>query len=136
MDILYVYDMAIIDWFNGMTRVKDYSKFCIARNTHETFYMSPYGLKLFLARCFTALNDANIGWEGDIRGDNIALGAVPSCDNQSPFKFLALKQDNNGSSFLISEIPFHFKCKGENPSCRTVRLKRIKNFEFLIESLL
>ena len=44
-------------------------------------------------------------WEGDVRGQNIFVGAIPNVHGSNTKKYLIFKQDNNGSTFIVSDCP-------------------------------
>lgn len=44
-------------------------------------------------------------WEGDVRGKLIFVGAIPYSHGSCTQKFLIFKQDNNGSTFVVSDFP-------------------------------
>lgn len=96
---MFVYDMNCIDFFDGMTKICDYIKLI----QNDTKYYPTYkSFKAFLIKCF--VNARICGWEGDIRNEDcIGISAIPMMNGASPSKLLAFKQDNNGSSFLVSE---------------------------------
>jgi len=103
---MYVYDMGIIDYFQGMTRLKDYINLCPddGEEYEREFYIPKNKLKLFLMKCFMHVKSRKMGWEGDIRNDDcIAIGALPDSEYYKTHKFIAFKQNNNGSSFVVSE---------------------------------
>jgi len=107
---MIVYDAGILDWFNGMTKLTDYIKLCYDKECieKEAFYHTQDHLKGYLSLCFMELKSRIYYWEGDIRDhDCIAISAIPT-NYCSTSKILALKQNNNGSSFIISEAPLYF----------------------------
>lgn len=103
---MFVYDIGIVDFFQGMTKLSDYIKLC--DDADECFYHSPHSLKRLLIKFFMSIKSHQTYWEGDIRHDNIAISAVPRQTGDYPKVFICFKQDNNGHSFLISESQFHF----------------------------
>jgi len=101
---MYIYDMGIIDYFYGMTRLKDYIKLCHDSDSIENFYPTKKEIKLFLMKCFMHAKAKKIGWAGDIRDDDcIAISSIPDTGYYVTHKFIAFKQDNDGQSFIISE---------------------------------
>ncbi|MBM0201857.1 hypothetical protein JNW90_01140 [Micromonospora sp. STR1s_5] len=50
-----------------------------------------------------ALADSTVGWEGDMRHQPY-IGGVPSGDGATD-RYMVVKQDNDGYTFVISEIP-------------------------------
>lgn len=100
---LYVYNMGIVDFYNGMMPLKEYIRLCHPKgNSGEYSHLSYRELKSFLMSSF--LEASLIGWEGDIRNlDEIAISAIPRPMGMLPYKMVVFKQDNNGTSFLVSE---------------------------------
>jgi hypothetical protein len=105
---MFVYDMGIVDYYNGMMPLDIYIRTMVNDNRNKDFvetttHLTTKELKSFLVKCFVEIKSYVTYWEGDIRGlDEIAISAIPrSCD--APYKFIVFKQDNNGSSFLVSE---------------------------------
>ena len=42
-------------------------------------------------------------WEGDIRDGEIYVGSIPSGECE-PFYYVIWKQDNNGQTFVVSQV--------------------------------
>ena len=101
---MFVYDAGTIDYCNGMTALKDYINLCFLNRDEPCEYLSYLELQKFLISSFMAVKCTVSHWEGDIRGDNIFISAIPIGDNTT-LKLLAFKQDNNGSCFIASEFP-------------------------------
>lgn len=106
---MYVYQMDFpIDDFALMISFKEYYKKCLQYND-ENFenIEEAERVKSRLRRALRQLARKDTYWEGDIRGDELYIGSLPDAeDGYSSNYYFALKQDNNGSSFIISEIPF------------------------------
>lgn len=101
---MYVYEAEFpIDYFNGMTALKDYIKLCVDNKEDDSIYSSYFDLQKFLVNSFMNVKCSVTSWEGDIRGDDIFISAIPAPDNTT-YKLLAFKQDNNGTSFIVSEF--------------------------------
>jgi hypothetical protein len=101
---MYVYEAEFpIDYFVGMTRLDDYIRLSY-KNKDEYDYLDYLGLQKMLIKSFMAVKCSVAGWEGDIRGNDIFISAIPSLDNTT-LKLLAFKQDNNGTSFIVSDFP-------------------------------
>lgn len=103
---MYVYEAEEpIDYCMGMTLLKDYIKLsCDNRKESKLCYLPYLHLQKFLINSFMAVKCAVTSWEGDIRGDNIYISAIPIPGNET-LKILVFKQDNNGSSFIASQFP-------------------------------
>jgi hypothetical protein len=107
---MFVYEMGIVDFFNGMMPLSDYIKFCEENSTfnENSFsnnhkYMSIIDLKRFLIESFIAVKTHYHLWDGDIR--EIAISAIPRPTANTPFKILVFKQNNDGISYMVSECP-------------------------------
>lgn len=99
---LYVYKMGIVDFYSGMMPLKDYIKLCDLNENEADHYLTCREIKRFLLRSF--LEASLVGWEGDIRNlDEVAISAIPRPTAMPPYKMVVFKQDNNGTSFLVSE---------------------------------
>jgi hypothetical protein len=106
---MYVYEMGIVDFYNGMMPLLEYIKLCPAKGTPgETQYLTYRELKSFLIKSFMEVKTSSSEWDGDIRNfDEIAISGIPRPTGMSPWKLLVFKQDNDGSSFLVSECKLH-----------------------------
>lgn len=109
---MYVYapDMPI-DIFGIMRQVETF--FWELRDREMTceyleYPMSSETLREFVENCFWCVAKCENYWEGDVRSKEIYIGSMPDVDSVSLFFYLAFKQDNNGSSFIVSEfeIPY------------------------------
>lgn len=107
---MYVYQMNWpIDFFGLMVPFKDYFKKCCDMDEgkiENEYYETPYYMRSLLKRGLRSLAECKTYWEGDIRGDDLYLGSLPHDEGTSSAFYLALKQDNNGTSFIVSEFPF------------------------------
>ena len=92
-----------IDYFSGMTKLKDYINLCYKNKNDPCSYMTYLELNKFLISSFMAVKCTVNHWEGDIRSDDIFISAIPIGDNCTA-KIIAFKQDNNGASFIASEF--------------------------------
>lgn len=115
---MFVYEMGIVDFFNGMMPLSDYIKFCEEKSVpslescHSNHqFMAIIDLKRFLMRSFMAVQSYHNNWEGDVR--EIAISAIPRPTANTPYKILVFKQDNNGDSFMVSECPMTSCFKGD-----------------------
>src|SRR3990167_1101125 len=45
------------------------------------------------------------GWEGDVRSGHWMVSGLPDPDSATSRLMFAVKQDNNGTTFLASELP-------------------------------
>jgi hypothetical protein len=104
----YVYDLGCVDFFNGMTRLRDYITLSHFYGNTHVFYHTHKDLKQLLIKLFMCIKSHETDWEGDIRSENIAISAIPMPNGRSPKVFIVFKQDNNGSSFMVSEFNFSF----------------------------
>lgn len=105
----HFYSLGISDSFDGMLPVSDY-----LRNTdysEESVY--------FIATCLEIF--ASNGWEEDCIRSFKMIGFPVSVDDAGSvetFKALVLKQSNNGSTFMLSELPlpdYYTKFEVERP---------------------
>jgi hypothetical protein len=87
----FVYTVEPIDEFDGLTPLHHY----LADGDPE--HHTRWALKAVLA-----LADADVGWNGDMRHLPL-VGHLPSPPGTTPY--LIIKQDNNGGTFIISEVP-------------------------------
>lgn len=100
---MFVYEtVSSIDCFKGMTRLKDYLKLSWEKYKSDKSYFSYFEANKFLINSFMAVKCTVGSWEGDIRGDEIYISAVPFTEEESK-KILAFKQENKGRSFIVSE---------------------------------
>jgi hypothetical protein len=110
---MYVYESEFpIDYFSGMTQLSHYINLCFKNKEDPASYLSYYKLQKFLINSFMAVKCAVTNWEGDIRGDDIFISAIPWLDNTTK-KILAFKQDNNGTSFIVSEFQLPLPVKDQ-----------------------
>jgi hypothetical protein len=102
---MFVYDLGIVDFYQGMIPLMDYIKLCENANENGfSHYPTIKELKSFLIKCFIQVKLRSTYWEGDIRGlDEIAISAIPRPAPLLPYKILVFKQDNNGQSYMVSE---------------------------------
>lgn len=109
---MYVYQMNWpIDEFGLMVKFKRHYERCCEEEKkdeeeYEDYWESPYRLRSILRRALRCLAEYETYWEGDIRGNELYIGSLPHDEGTSSLYYIALKQDNNGSSFIISEFPF------------------------------
>lgn len=110
---MYIYQMSFpIDFFGVMRKIKDVYELSLQHGTgaHDHCYdctMSTTEIHCLLRRSLRALARMRTYWEGDVRTGDLYIGSVPGNDdyNDSHY-FIALKQDNNGSSYIISQVEF------------------------------
>lgn len=111
---MYVYQMSFpIDYFGVMRQFKDvYNDSIEDEKLHPDEYsfkcpMTHRELQFLLRRSLRSLARMRTYWEGDVRSGELYIGSVPGDDdyNDSHY-FITLKQDNNGSSYIISEVEF------------------------------
>jgi hypothetical protein len=108
---MFVYECAPIDHFSGMTKLCDYMSLSY-NNQDSCEYLTYLEIQKFLISSFMAVKCANTYWEGDIRNQDIYISAIP-ISGESALKILSFKQDNNGTSFIVSEfeLPTSFDLK-------------------------
>ncbi|PWR16797.1 hypothetical protein DKT69_03710 [Micromonospora sicca] len=51
-----------------------------------------------------ALADSTVGWEGDMRHQPY-IGGVPAGDGGTTHRYMVVKQDNDGYTFIVSQAP-------------------------------
>lgn len=111
---MYVYELGTLDFFKGMYRLNTFIKDCVFAEQNspnmdfETFYFKSESVKRFLLRSFIAIK-LNTDWEGDIRNSNcIAISSLPDPDRNDTYLILVLKQDNNGSTYVSSDVSLNY----------------------------
>lgn len=109
---MYVYQLGFpIDDFGMMRHFKEWYDHSVKCDTEddgdcELNYTVPSILRAVLRTMLRRLAMMDTYWEGDIRGNELYIGSVPDEEDYDAQKyFIALKQDNNGSSFIVSEFP-------------------------------
>ena len=109
---MYIYQMTWpIDYFGLMRNFSElYTKRLNVKRDTEDYedecWWSAKDMRWFLRCCLRELAEVKSYWEGDIRGNELYVGSIPDPENSSSHYFIALKQDNNGSSFMVPEVPF------------------------------
>jgi hypothetical protein len=104
--VYYVYDVIVIDAFPACMNVVDYvNQFTglYLTNLHECISGNLLtSIGVFLSDCREQIPQ----WEGDIRGgyENLMIFSVPATDCNVVGAII--KQDNNGSTFVVSPVPF------------------------------
>lgn len=110
---MWVYQLDFpIDDFGLMINFKDYHEKCckftdqkLCQDVGE-YHEDPQTIRSKLRRALRELARKDTYWEGDIRGNDLYIGSLPDTeDGCSSDYYFALKQDNNGSSFIVSEFP-------------------------------
>jgi len=111
---MFCYDIGTVDWFHGTKQYRDHIKEQLEDRSeyiHDIdtdVYISRQKDELFMALSYLAHTRA---WEMDIRGENLYVGGFPSrCGDPDLEIFYILKQDNNGSTFMIA--PFELNPVG------------------------
>lgn len=114
--MFYVYDMGIVDFFEGMIELKTYMKLCYlgehsyctedkcntSKNIHFSYLAN---LKDFLLKAALALKCTK-EWDGDIKEAHIS--AIPLPTGGVPLLCLVIKQNNDGSSWFITQAKIDF----------------------------
>lgn len=109
---MFIYEMGIVDFFNGMMLLEDYVYVCCPQLNKNIIYSPAYHeINNFLIKCFVHLKSIKSNWVSDI--SEIAISAIPRPATSYPYRLLCFKQNNNGSSFLISEMELLFDNKKE-----------------------
>lgn len=105
---MYVYNAGIIEFFNGMIPLRDYiflmDKYKNDPIQFDNFYLTEKELQSFLTKAFMSVFLYGEVWHGDISDGNIAISAIPRGGENRPFKLLAFRQRDCGTSFLVSEM--------------------------------
>ena len=94
----YIYSLPPIDWWHGFQAVGDYIE-------HMKSELNAFGDTFNTTRFISDLMElaplfARAGWEGDIR-EGVYLAGLPTDEPDTELIF-ALKQKNNGSTFIAS----------------------------------
>ena len=79
---MYVYNVGIIDHFNGLTHLNEYIE-KIKQNKEVLFQEPRDDIDSLLSFVIEALCEAlyakRSAWEGDLRNDTIYIGGIPIC---------------------------------------------------------
>lgn len=105
---MYIYEMGFpIDFFGFMRPVADiYQQLLVDDIKEFEFAMSASELRFLLRRSLRALASMHTYWEGDALG-GLYIGSIPGDDDYcNTYEFIALKQNHNGSSYVISPVEF------------------------------
>lgn len=105
---MYAYQMSWpIDFFGLMVPFKEfYNRAVSNEGIMRDFYENHIHIRYLLNAFLRDLVSKDSYWEGDIRGDNLYIGSLPSPEDSNNYYFIAFKQDNNGTSYIISQIHF------------------------------
>ncbi len=106
-----VYEFSPIDIWFPMHEFREYYI--------NSDYKDKRRLRSLLKTSLNLLADSSACWEGDVRGDELHLGFLLDPDVVGgTIEYFGLKQDNNGSSFLIfpCEMPLYkeWQCTNES----------------------
>ena len=108
----YIYQTNPVDFFHGLMPIKKVARDfmecptivrCTASGEEESDELFP--LFLLAMRCARAVALAKGSyWEGDIRGEQLFVFAIPDPDASPPRLGLMWKQDNNGTTYICSPV--------------------------------
>lgn len=107
---LHVYMIPPIDFWHGWLTAKQYAA-NVRRDYRETYTDSTMNWRaeaerdLDNARAFISNGKRiarRIGWEGDVRSGPFVAALAPSCSGADDDIMIAWKQDNNGTTFIVS----------------------------------
>ena len=103
---MIIYETPPVDFFAGLMPLTDYIKNTNSEENNGLCISSLFKLAMYCARA-VAIAKGNT-WEGDIRGEDLYVLAIPDPDASPPRLGLIWKQDNNGTTFICShvEIPW------------------------------
>ncbi len=62
-------------------------------------------LRTFLDNALRELAIRASYWEGDITGDELYISSIPNSESSGSCYYIGMKQDHNGTSYIISEAP-------------------------------
>ncbi len=103
---MFCYSLGVVDWFHGTIQYRDHLKSLFEDESemmgrdNKEIYIGHRKDELFSALSYLAHTGQ---WEMDIRGDNLYVGGFPSrCGDPDLEIFYILKQDNNGSTFMMA----------------------------------
>ena len=99
---MYGYTIPPIDFFDGCIGLEDYIKSYDGCDTGEFgMYQKNERINDIITKLIIGMSSFEY-WEGDIRG-KIEVFSVPA-EGMTEIGFI-LKQDNNGTTFIISPVP-------------------------------
>ncbi len=118
-DKLYVHEVSPLDDFEGLTPLSTWISDARGDDEDENvlFALQTTAEKQnerlrWSLRALFALEDAKTCWEGGFRGQPY-VGSLPLPPEASPY--LVVKQDNNGTTFIVSEVPLGYLDCNEGP---------------------
>ncbi len=111
---LIAYNCPPVDWFVGSSQFTVDSQGTVIEYPDKTLGVEedwpPSDINIvkndfrkFVYAAWLAFND--IGWEGDSRSGHWNCWALPDADSGFLHWLIAVKQDNNGQTFLASPVP-------------------------------
>lgn len=130
-----MYYVGTVDHFNGLFNFDEFMK----KLKNPTYELS-LDVHNFKSKCNEYLFNAHFYesyWDGDIRGRDIYVGGIPYPGFECELNIILLwKQDNNGSTFMMSPFPLScFKACIPIPKDYKTILKAMTNTEKLIHEL-
>lgn len=103
----YIYQTPPVDYFQGLRRITDVAREYVLTPEDEregdSELFSLFSLAMYCARAVALAKGSY--WEGDIRGQNLYVFALPDPDATPPHLGLVWKQDNNGNTYICSPVP-------------------------------
>ena len=114
---MYCYITEPIDCFEGMIPLHKIEAWTQDTCQDERESALADMFKLAMSCAYKMALSGYVGWEGDIRDQELYVFALPDPDNSGTLKGLIWKQDNNGTTLTCSpvELPWmkmhEVKCK-------------------------
>ena len=108
---MFCYNLGIVDHFLGMHDLQDYINPIIHSESRLAGQIIGVNTELNdlrsdLEKAITALYNSDSDWEGDIRNQGcLMVGGLPyECGDPTMMHYFMFKQDNNGTTFLVSPV--------------------------------
>lgn len=124
---MYCYDVGIIDFFDGTYSLQSYINKLLDTDNEDIGSAGSAGrdlkeLKESVLSAIKFLYNTNSFWEGDIRSsDNLRVGGLPASEMGCAMEYYFIfKQDNNGSTFVVSPYPLVW-LENKLPYVNTIR---------------
>lgn len=107
---MFVYQVGPVDFFSGMLPIA----MAADRAKEECGDEAVFDLFRFVMECARYVSLAKDSfWEGDIRGKELYVFAIPDADSCSQRFGLVWKQDNNGTTFICSPVELPWINQGD-----------------------